>query len=72
MPVARPDDDDVVRPVEVPVLGDGERDARAPVTASEPRRCTGYGPAARPVGKYLRYKPDDVVAWFEALDSKSA
>ena len=31
-------------------------------------RYTGYGPAAKRVGKYLRYKPDDVIAWFEALD----
>ena len=35
-------------------------------------RCTGYGPRAKRVGKYLRYKPDDVIAWFETLDSKSA
>ncbi|MBI1758266.1 MAG: helix-turn-helix domain-containing protein, partial [Actinobacteria bacterium] len=26
-------------------------------------RSARYGPPARRVGKYLRYKPDDVVAW---------
>jgi DNA-binding transcriptional MerR regulator len=35
-------------------------------------RCTGYGPQGRRVGKYLRYNPDDVIAWFKALDTKTA
>jgi predicted site-specific integrase-resolvase len=35
-------------------------------------RCVGYGPAGKRVGKHLRYKPEDVVSWFENLDSKSA
>jgi excisionase family DNA binding protein len=35
-------------------------------------RTHGYGPPARRVGEYLRYKPDDVMAWFEAIDVKSA
>jgi excisionase family DNA binding protein len=30
-------------------------------------RSTGYGPTARRVGKYLRYKPSEVMAWFDAL-----
>jgi len=35
-------------------------------------RTTGYGPAARRVGKYLRYKPEEVVAWFDALTDPAA
>jgi hypothetical protein len=35
-------------------------------------RTTGYGPACRRVGKYLRYKPEDVVAWFDALTDPAA
>lgn len=35
-------------------------------------RSARYGPPARRVGKYLRYKPDDVVAWFEAITTESA
>jgi hypothetical protein len=36
-------------------------------------RTHGQGPAARKVGKYLRYKPDDVMAWFDAITTdKSA
>jgi DNA-binding transcriptional MerR regulator len=35
-------------------------------------RSTGYGPPARRVGKYLRYKPSDVIAWFDALTDPAA
>lgn len=35
-------------------------------------RTHGYGPPARRVGKYLRYKPDDVIAWFDALTDPAA
>jgi len=36
-------------------------------------RCHNQGPAARRVGKYLRYKPEDVIEWFDAItSSKSA
>lgn len=36
-------------------------------------RTTGYGPKGRRrVGKYVRYKPEDVIAWFEALDDHAA
>lgn len=31
-------------------------------------RCTGYGPRGRRVGRYLRYDPDEVRAWFQGLD----
>lgn len=30
-------------------------------------RAKGYGPKGRRVGKYIRYKPDDVEQWFDAL-----
>ncbi|TDD10591.1 DNA-binding protein [Saccharopolyspora terrae] len=29
-------------------------------------RLKGYGPTGRRVGKYIRYKPDDVESWFES------
>jgi excisionase family DNA binding protein len=35
-------------------------------------RCKAYGPPARRVGRYLRYRPDDVRAWVEALDTEVA
>ncbi|MFD2419971.1 helix-turn-helix transcriptional regulator [Amycolatopsis pigmentata] len=31
-------------------------------------RTKGYGPKGRRVGKHVRYKPEDVIAWFESLD----
>ena len=31
-------------------------------------RRTGYGPRSRRVGRCLRYDPDEVRAWFLALD----
>lgn len=30
-------------------------------------RSRGEGPPGRRVGKYVRYKPDDVEDWFEGL-----
>lgn len=35
-------------------------------------RTRDYGPKGKRVGKYLRYKADDVIAWFEALDTEAA
>ena len=35
-------------------------------------RSTGYGPPSRRVGKYLRYKPDEVEAWLDAVTVESA
>jgi excisionase family DNA binding protein len=44
-----------------------------PVATLYQWRTHGQGPAARKVGKYLRYKPDDVMAWFDAITTdKSA
>ncbi|MQA16134.1 MAG: helix-turn-helix domain-containing protein [Pseudonocardiaceae bacterium] len=31
-------------------------------------RHQGYGPKSRRVGRYIRYSPREVVAWFEQLD----
>jgi excisionase family DNA binding protein len=39
-----------------------------PVNTLYDWRTRGYGPAAKRVGKYLRYKATDVIAWFESLD----
>ncbi|HWC83877.1 MAG TPA: helix-turn-helix domain-containing protein [Pseudonocardiaceae bacterium] len=35
-------------------------------------RYQGNGPVAKRMGRYIRYRPADVVAWFESLDDKSA
>jgi hypothetical protein len=39
-----------------------------PVSTLYEWRRTRYGPPARRVGKYLRYRPADVVGWFDDLD----
>ena len=44
-----------------------------PVATLYTWRTHGRGPTARKVGKYLRYKPEDVEAWLDALTTdKSA
>ncbi len=30
-------------------------------------RSQGYGPAGKRVGRYVRYRPEDVRRWFESL-----
>lgn len=40
-----------------------------PVNTVYAWRCKGYGPKGRKVGKYVRYRPADVEAWFLAQDS---
>lgn len=35
-------------------------------------RTRNYGPEGKRVGKYVRYKPEDVVAWFDTLDDHAA
>ncbi|HEX5403517.1 MAG TPA: helix-turn-helix domain-containing protein [Pseudonocardiaceae bacterium] len=35
-------------------------------------RTNRKGPPARRVGKHLRYRPDDVRTWFDALDQDVA
>ncbi|WP_020420218.1 AlpA family transcriptional regulator [Amycolatopsis sp. ATCC 39116] len=39
-----------------------------PVNTLYDWRTRGYGPKGKRVGKYLRYKAADVIAWFESLD----
>lgn len=34
-------------------------------------RTKSYGPHGKRVGKYVRYKPDDVIAWFECLGDRT-
>ncbi|SNR79850.1 transcriptional regulator, AlpA family [Haloechinothrix alba] len=43
-----------------------------PVNTLYDWRTRNYGPPARRVGKYLRYRAEDVVAWFESLDTDAA
>jgi hypothetical protein len=38
-----------------------------PVATLYQWRCRGIGPPARRVGRHLRYHPDAVRAWFDAL-----
>ncbi|GAA4754974.1 helix-turn-helix transcriptional regulator [Actinomycetospora chibensis] len=35
-------------------------------------RSTGYGPRARKVGRFLRYDPEEVRRWFDALTDEVA
>jgi DNA-binding transcriptional MerR regulator len=35
-------------------------------------RTKAYGPAARRIGKHLRYRPDDVRAWVDQLNEEVA
>ncbi|WP_332888575.1 helix-turn-helix domain-containing protein [Actinophytocola xanthii] len=43
-----------------------------PVNTLYQWRHRGYGPTARRVGRYIRYKQADVIAWVESLHSESA
>jgi predicted DNA-binding transcriptional regulator AlpA len=45
---------------------------QVPVKTLYQWRHRGYGPSARPVGRYIRYRPADVRAWVDSLDEKSA
>lgn len=45
---------------------------RVPVQTLYAWRSQRCGPPVRRVGKYLRYRPDDVVRWLEALDDGAA
>lgn len=35
-------------------------------------RSKEYGPKGKRVGKYVRYKAEDVIAWFESLEDHAA
>lgn len=43
-----------------------------PVATIYQWRTRGYGPEGRRVGKHLRYKPEDVEAWFDRITSDEA
>jgi len=43
-----------------------------PVTTLHQWRYRGYGPHGRRVGRYVRYDPRDVRAWFAAQDDGAA
>jgi hypothetical protein len=45
---------------------------KVPVQTLYSWRQQGTGPRARRVGKYLRYRPTDVVAWFDSLGGPAA
>ncbi|GAA3604331.1 hypothetical protein GCM10022223_19960 [Kineosporia mesophila] len=45
---------------------------QVPVQTLYTWRSQGGGPPARKIGKYLRYLPDDVVAWVEGLGTEVA
>jgi excisionase family DNA binding protein len=40
---------------------------RVPVQTLYSWRTTGYGPKARRIGKHLRYRQDEVMAWLDQL-----
>jgi DNA-binding transcriptional MerR regulator len=42
---------------------------QVPVNTLYGWRTQGGGPPARRIGKYLRYRPDDVIAWVDSLES---
>ncbi|MEU0463232.1 helix-turn-helix domain-containing protein [Amycolatopsis sp. NPDC006131] len=43
-----------------------------PVATLYQWRSKGYGPAGRRVGKYLRYRPEDVKSWVDGLADEVA
>lgn len=45
---------------------------RVPAQTLYSWRAKGTGPRARRVGKYLRYRPDDVIAWLDDPDAGAA
>ncbi len=45
---------------------------RVPVQTLYSWRVQGRGPRARRMGKHLRYRAEDVIAWLEQLDDGAA
>ncbi|TVT48390.1 helix-turn-helix domain-containing protein [Amycolatopsis rhizosphaerae] len=43
-----------------------------PVATLYQWRSKGYGPAGRRMGKYVRYRPEDVRAWVDGLADEVA
>jgi excisionase family DNA binding protein len=44
---------------------------QVPVKTLYQWRTQGRGPRGRRVGRYLRYRPEDVLAWFDALTDET-
>lgn len=47
--------------------GDVSRYLGVPVQTLYSWRVKGYGPPCKRVGRYLRFRPEDVTTWFEQL-----
>ena len=45
---------------------------QVPVQTLYSWRAQGSGPPARRIGKYLRYRPDDVIGWVDNLENGAA
>ncbi|MEU6643428.1 helix-turn-helix domain-containing protein [Saccharomonospora sp. NPDC046836] len=45
---------------------------QVPVKTLYDWRGKGYGPEGKRIGKYVRYKAELVIAWFDALDDESS
>jgi predicted DNA-binding transcriptional regulator AlpA len=45
---------------------------QVPVQTLYSWRMQGRGPRARKIGKYLRYRPEDVITWLDQLDDGAA
>lgn len=45
---------------------------QVPVQTLYSWRMQGRGPRARRIGKYLRYRAEDVTAWLDQLDDRAA
>jgi predicted DNA-binding transcriptional regulator AlpA len=45
---------------------------RVPVKTLYQWRLRGYGPKGRRVGRYIRYKRADVIAWVDSTDDHAA
>jgi excisionase family DNA binding protein len=45
---------------------------QVPVKTLYQWRYNGYGPSARRVGRYIRYRPEDVRSWVDSLSERSA
>ncbi|MFJ9784209.1 helix-turn-helix transcriptional regulator [Amycolatopsis sp. NPDC101161] len=43
-----------------------------PVSTLYQWRTKGYGPAGRRIGKYVRYRPEDVRSWVDQLSDEVA
>jgi excisionase family DNA binding protein len=68
----RPSDDRRAGAAELWTVTEVAAYLRVPVKTIYVWRGKGYGPPARRMGKHLRYRPADVVAWAETSVETSA